>query len=287
MKIGVILPGNVPGVDGPTILDWCRIADESRFSSVAAADRLTYANLEPMQLLAFAAAATSRVRVVSCIAIAPLRPAPIFAKQVATVAALAPGRFTLGVGTGARATDYGEAGVDFERRSRILTEHLEYLGGLRGRDDEQQVGPALRELEVLIGGARPQSLERLIRFGDGYISGGIKPEVYGYEVHATREAWRAAGKPGEPRIVAGTFWASEAGYERCCEAVDSYMVQGGPPPPIRDEIRRGEEGVRAAVEEFGAVGFDEIIFFPHVADVAEIERLAQIVDGLVAEPVPA
>lgn len=286
MKVGVILPGNVPGVDGRTIQEWCRIADEGAFSSVAAADRLTYANLDPMQLLAFAAAATERVRVVSCIAIAPLRPAPIFAKQVATLSALAGGRFTLGIGTGARATDYEAAGVDFERKSPILTEQLEYLDRLRGLDDEQQVGPALGELEILIGGARPQSIERLLRWGDGYISGGIKPQFYGYEVAAVRGAWQESGKAGEPRIVAGTFWASESGYDRCVDAIDRYMEQGGPPPQIRDDIRRGEEGFRAAIEEFGEVGFDEIVFFPHVADVSEIERLAEIVEG-VAAPAPA
>lgn len=279
MKVGVVIPSGVPGIDATTLTEWCRRIDEGPFSSLAVPDRLVYPNLEPMQVLAFAAGATSRVRIVSSAVIPALRGRALFAKQAATLSVLAQGRLTLGVVAGARPNDYEAAEVDWSRRCPMLTEHLEYLQRLREPEDGQALGPPLGEVEILIGGARRYGLEWLVRFGNGYISGGIKPQFFGYEAQATRGAWQEAGKAGEPRIVAGTWLASEKRYDATVRNLEHYLAQGGPPEPIRDQVWRGEEGFRQALDEFGAHGMDEIIFFPHVSDVAEVEWLA----GLAAE----
>ena len=285
MKIGVVLPSGVPGIEASTLVEWCRRIDEGPFSTLAVPDRLTYSNLDPMQVMAFAAAATSRVRLATMIAIPPLRPGSLFAKQAATLSVLAEGRFTLGVGAGARPSDYEAVGADWNRRGRTITAQMEILERLRDPGD-QETGPRLRDTEILIGGARRYGLEWLVRFGAGYVSGGIQPQFFGYEVHATRETWKAAGKPGEPRIVAGTWAASEERYDEAKRNLDHYLAQGGPPEPIRDRIWRGDEGVRQALEEFGAHGMDEMIFFPHVDDIAELDWLAGIAAD-VAEPATA
>ena len=61
MKIGIGLPGNVPGTKGDFILEWSRRADAGPFSSLGTIDRLVYDNYEPLVLLAAEAAAAALV----------------------------------------------------------------------------------------------------------------------------------------------------------------------------------------------------------------------------------
>jgi len=285
-KVGITLPNGVVPVEGGLVLEWARRAEEASFSSLAMPDRLTYTNFEPLVTLAAATGATSRIRIVSQSVIAPLRPAPLFAKQVATLAALAQGRLTLGVCVGGRQTDYEAVGVPWKERDNILDAQLEFLKSLSEPADEQALGPRLDpNLEILIGGARTRGTARLVKYGDGYISGGTKPEIFRYEVMATKGAWEAAGKPGTPRIVAGTWFASTGAVRKQADAnLERYFVQGAPPDPIRHWPMTGRTEVTEGLLEFFELGADEVILFPPVAELSELEWLAELVAEL---PTPA
>lgn len=283
LQVGVVLPNGFPGVDGKTVIEWARRIDAGPFSSIAVADRLVYHNLDPMMTLAAAAAVTSRARLVTHALLAPLRSAAHFAKDVATLTVLAPGRVTLGVGVGARPQDYEAAGVEWAQRGRILDDHLEALGRLRAPGaSEQELGPRLSgDVEILMAGASPPALRRLVRFGHGYMSGGILPEFFGYEAQATVGAWKEAGRAGEPRLVGGVFFASsEQDPDRASAFLGSYMTVGGPPPPIRAPIYRGTGGVRALLADFEARGADEVLLSTAVPDLDELDWLAEVVAGV-------
>jgi probable F420-dependent oxidoreductase len=75
---------------------------------------------EPLTTLAALAAVTQRVRLISTIVIAPLRPAVLLAKQAATVHALSGGRFVMGVSTSWHTEEYAALGASFaDRGSRL------------------------------------------------------------------------------------------------------------------------------------------------------------------------
>jgi alkanesulfonate monooxygenase SsuD/methylene tetrahydromethanopterin reductase-like flavin-dependent oxidoreductase (luciferase family) len=79
---------------------------------------------EPIAVLAAAAGATRRVGLITNVLIAPLRPAPLLAKQVATLHGLARGRLELGVGAGWQREEYEASGLSFETRSAVLFEQM-------------------------------------------------------------------------------------------------------------------------------------------------------------------
>lgn len=286
MDIGVILPTGVPDVEGRTVLEWARRADAGPFRTIAAVDRLNYGNLDPMLALAAAAAVTDRARLMSYVVIPGLRGAAVFAKEAATLSVLAPGRVSLGLGIGARPSDYAVAGVDWSRRGRILDEHLEALVALRSRPDrEQGLGPDLGDVEIVIGGSSPPALARLAAHGDGYCHGGVMPQIFGFEVAAVQGAWQAARRAGRPRIVASTWFCSdEALRPRASAWMDAYFVQGAPPEPIRDVVHYGREQVLSTIETFAAAGADEVVLFPCLSDLSELDWLADTVAEVAARP---
>lgn len=281
VEIGVVLPAKLPGVSSETVLEWAKLADEGPFSSVAMPDRLSYPNWDPLLTLAAAAATTSRVRLLTAALLGPLRPAAWLAKQVGTLDVLSGGRLVLGVAVGARPLDYQLGGVRWDSRGKLLDEELELLSRLAAAPDpDQDLGPASRaDLPVLIGGASPPALRRLLRYGAGYISGGIRPEIVRHELAACRAAWDEAGRKGRMRAVACTWFASDERWDEAHAGMQAYYAKGGPPPGVCDELHRGADGVRRAIERYADLGVDEIVFATFTPWKEELEWLAGVISG--------
>src|SRR5258706_15770282 len=118
MNVGIQLPSEIPSANAPLLLEWARRADAGPFSTLGVTDRFAWSTYEPFATLAAASAVTSRIRLMTAIAIAPLRGAALLAKSAATLDALSGGRFVLGLGLGPRQDDYEIANVDWLSRGR-------------------------------------------------------------------------------------------------------------------------------------------------------------------------
>jgi probable F420-dependent oxidoreductase len=79
---------------------------------------------EALSTLAAFAGATQRIKLLSAIVIAPLRPAGLLAKTGATLHALSRGRFVMGVTASWQKDEYDALGVPFEHRGQILEENI-------------------------------------------------------------------------------------------------------------------------------------------------------------------
>jgi alkanesulfonate monooxygenase SsuD/methylene tetrahydromethanopterin reductase-like flavin-dependent oxidoreductase (luciferase family) len=286
MDIGIGLPATIPGTRGSLVLDWAKRADSGPFSSLGIIDRLVYPNYEPLITLAAAAAVTSRVRVMSTVLIAPLRGAGVLAKQAATIDALSGGRFTLGVGVGSREDDFQFAPASFQDRARAFEKQLELMKRVwSGQPVSEEVGPVgppparAGGPELLIGGYTPAAIRRAGRWADGFISGGIPdPEQVRQMFNLAEESWRAQGREGRPRLVASLYYALGPNADRGGDYIRDYYSYFGPgADDMARSIPSSLEAVDNLIRGFGDVGADEVVCWPTIADLDQVDRLADLV----------
>jgi probable F420-dependent oxidoreductase len=90
-------------------------------------ERGGHQSLDPLVALSYAAAVTSRLRLLTYLVVAPYRNPFLLAKAAATVDKLSGGRLILGVGTGYQKSEYHALGVDFDERNTLFDEALEAL----------------------------------------------------------------------------------------------------------------------------------------------------------------
>ena len=278
-RIGVVLPSALPGARTDTVLEWARRVEDGPFATIAVPDRVDYPNWDPLVTLGAVAAVTSRATLMTAAWLGALRAGAVGAKQVATLAQLAPGRLVLGAAVGGRPDDFAAAGADWTRRGALLDDQLELLERMTGPSDpEQDLGPVMpADVPVLIGGASPGAQRRLTRFGSGYMSGGVNPKIFEWELGACRQAWGQAGRQGPMRVVAVTWFCSPARRPQAERAQAAYYAKGGLPPQVSDDLHCSADAVRGAVERFAALGADEVVFGGYVDAVDELDWLADVI----------
>jgi alkanesulfonate monooxygenase SsuD/methylene tetrahydromethanopterin reductase-like flavin-dependent oxidoreductase (luciferase family) len=286
MDVGIGLPATIPGTRGSLILDWAKRADSAPFSSLGIIDRLVYPNYEPLITLAAAAAVTDRVRLMTTVLIAPLRGAGVLAKQAASIDALSGGRLTLGIGVGAREDDFNAAPATFHDRARGFEEQLEIMKRVwSGQPVSNEVGPIgppparLGGPELLIGGYSPPAIRRVGRWADGFISGGIPdPEQVSQMFDLAEESWRAEGREGRPRLVACLYYALGPNAARGGDYIRHYYsFFGAGADDMARSIPSSPETLDNLIRGFGDVGADEVVCWPTVAELEQVDRLAEVV----------
>ena len=148
--------------------------------------------LEQLSLMAFVAAKTRRLRLVTSVMILPYRNPVFTAKALATIDVLSRGRVTVGVGVGWLEEEFQALGAaDFKRRGAVSDEYIRIFKALwttspasfRGefyRFDEIQCLPHPVQKPhppIWIGGHSKAALRRVARLGDGWHPVGANPAV--------------------------------------------------------------------------------------------------------------
>ena len=279
MQVGVGLPSTIPGAQGQLIIEWACRADEGPFTSLGVLDRLVYDSYDPLITLATVAGVTHRVILATTIIIGPLLNNSLLAKTAASLDALSGGRLVLGLAVGARKEDYDAAGVDYRKRGKRLAEQL---SSLRSMWEENHIGPKTTRLsspDLLVGGSSDQSFARMVRYTDGYVHGGGPPRAFARAADKAFAAWSDSGRPGKPQLWAQGYFALgddvvlKAGYHYLR---DYYAFTG----PFAERIAAGlltsPQAVAQFIRGYQDAGCDELILFPTVPDIAQLERLAGI-----------
>ena len=189
------------GSDWTSLLDLARAAEDAGVDRIVVTDHVLMGNntdayvwgrfptapdapwLEPLTCLSAIAGVTSRVRLATGIIIAPLRPAPVLAKTVATLDLLSGGRVDLGVGVGWQREEYDASGLDFAARGQLLDDTIGACralwsqspasyrsGSISFADVYCSPRPVQERLPVWFSGTfNTRTRRRVLELGDGWI----------------------------------------------------------------------------------------------------------------------
>ncbi|WP_414508108.1 LLM class flavin-dependent oxidoreductase [Streptomyces sp. NEAU-L66] len=279
MSVGLGLPIGDPA----QLLSWARRAEATPFTTVALLDRLVFGNPEPLITLATLAGATSRIRLQTEVLLAPLHRTALLAKQAATLDLLSGSRFTLGIGIGGRDDDYLASGIDLRTRGRRLDTQMATLRRLWSGEplsaDVGPVGPAPARPggpEVLFGGFVPAALERVARWGDGFLGAALPPGHMDGLFRQVEDAWDRAGRTGRPRLVAQVNAAlgPQPTLDRARAELRAYYAPHSYTDHVVNGLLTSGDQIREAVAAFRAIGADEVMLYCWSPDPDQVERLA-------------
>lgn len=287
MRIGIGVPNTVPGTDGRLILEWARRAEQRGFAFVSTIGRVAYPSHDSLTALAGVAGATSRIGLVTNAVLGPTYPDAVLAKIATTVASLSGERLTLGLGVGARESDYLPCERDFAGRGRAFDRQLEFLDrAWRGEpvaegdvDSEYRpVGPPAR-IPILIGGHSARAVRRTVRWGAGWTGAGGGPRRAEPMVRTILDAWREAGRDGDPRLLGLAYFSTDDRFTAESDAYlrSYYAYAGEHAKTIADGAVRTPQRIRGIVDDFAGIGMTELTFTPTLAHLDEVDRLADLV----------
>ena len=286
MHIAIGLPSRVPAASGELMLEWATRAEQGPFSSLAVTDRVVSQSLEPLSVLALAAGATRRIRLMTSVVIGPTRETTLLARQAATIDVISGGRLTLGIGIGVRANDYSATGYDFHRRGKRAEEQLPMLrrlwSGAALSDDVSAIGPTSPRPngpEMLIGGYVPAIVERIAKWGDGYMApGGGEPKAMLKMWREIELTWQQAGRSGKPRWVGASYFA--LGHNATEHATRYIRANYGYNPDLAAKrlstLPASTAAVKDAIKRQADMGVDEFILRPCAEDLDQMDLLAEV-----------
>jgi alkanesulfonate monooxygenase SsuD/methylene tetrahydromethanopterin reductase-like flavin-dependent oxidoreductase (luciferase family) len=283
MRIGIGLPNPVVNTHGDTLVQWAQRAEGAGFSSLATIDRIVYPSYDSLISLAAAAAVTERIGLMTNALIAPLRNAVLLAKEAASVDRLSAGRLTLGLVVGGRRDDFIAVGERFETRGSRFEHQLEVMSRVwRGEHLSDTGQPAVplpgREVPILIGGSSDKAVERTVKYGIGYTAGGGGPDMMAPVAEKVRRAWSESDREGEPRLLALSYFALGPGAEEGAAKYlkNYYGFLGDWADRIAESAPTTPEEVKGIAKRFRDIGVDELIFDPTIAELDQIDRLADV-----------
>ena len=174
-----------------------------------------YPWFEPLIALAAIASATQHIRLATSVVIAPLRPAVLLAKQIATLDVVSRGRVSIGLGVGWQKEEYIASGIPWEGRYGRFIEQLEVCKLLWREAPAAYHGstvdfekihawprPVQKELPIFLGLApSDRNIERMAEYGDGWIPMEQDPAKLAPIIKRIRAAVAARGRDPKKFLV--------------------------------------------------------------------------------------
>jgi len=312
MRYGFYLPTRGPLATPESLEQLVQRAEALGFSSVVIADHIvqpvtieskypytvsgafsgTGDSLEQLALMAYIAAKTSKLRLITSVMIVPHRNPLVTAKSLATIDVLSGGRVTVGVGVGWLREEFAALHApDFDRRGAVTNEYLRIFKTVWTQAPASFTGEfyAFGEIWCLpqpvqkphppiwIGGESPAAIRRAARYGDGWHPIGANPlyplgprelRAKLLELHRLAEA---AGR--DPSSLAISYKDPQ------------FDVNSTTPEPQADGQRRPFSGppeqILADIETYAALGVGELIVDFRGGSVEErvagMQRFAELV----------
>ncbi|OBI84959.1 TIGR03619 family F420-dependent LLM class oxidoreductase [Mycobacterium asiaticum] len=266
------------------ITDIAKAAEASGFAAVHVTDHPApdakwldhggHHALDPFVALAFAAAATTDVKLLTNVYIAAYRNPFLGAKSIQSLAVLSGGRLILGTAAGYLKPEFRALGVDFDNRGALLDEALDVLGKvLTGEDIAYQGtsfaarGVRLRPLPqtlppVWVGGNSKPAIRRAVSRAQGW----APFNTFGYAT-----ASRTAEISTIEELDAAIGWAREYAAEIGRTAPLDICFSAG---NLLDDSKSSDER-HDTIDRLARAGVTWLTIAPPGADRAEVIERAQ------------
>ena len=273
MRFAISIPQHVPDgtFDPARLRDYLGRAEELGFHSAWTLEAVLKPapTLDPLELLAFAAASTERLRLGCAVLVSPLHNPIHLAKAISTLDQLSRGRIEVGVATGGMGRMFSAFEVDpaslvarFTEGLRLMqacwTEPRITFAGRFWQLDGAAVEPKPFQKPyppLWIGGSHPAAVRRAIHYGTGFFGAGISTTAqFAGQVQVLRAALAEAQR--DP----ATFQIAKR----------VYLL-------IDDDSARAQERVDAALQRFyGRSGLSNIaVYGPPSACIAGLREVAE------------
>lgn len=230
--------------------------------------------------LAYLAAVTERVRLLSHVYVLAYRHPLVAAKAWATLDALSGGRAILGVGAGHVEGEFDALGVPFAARGRLLDEAIDAVRSALASEVTTHTGPAWSyegvgarprpvqgPLPIWVGGSSVAAMRRAALRGDGWLPQGPPEGGMAAGIAFVRETRAAAGRDG-PFTVG---------------ALSGPLYLGDPPPELGRCVRGPAEKLAGYLRTYRDLGVDQV----QVGFVSRsAEELCDQLAGFAAEVAP-
>jgi probable F420-dependent oxidoreductase len=218
-------------VDPGNIATFARVAEESGADAIAFIDHPApprkwligggHETFDPFVALGFCAAVTTRIRLMTYLAVLPYRNPLLQAKSMTSVDVLSRGRATFVLGTGYLRSEFAALGVEFEERNELFDEAIEVMHGAWASDEFRYQGAHFRALGTVI---KPPPVQRP-----------HPPLWLGGNARVVRE-----------RVAQwGQGWAPLQGGPQLSQIARTRDISS------RDDLARLVRGIRARMEELG------------------------------------
>jgi probable F420-dependent oxidoreductase len=243
------------GLDGLWVLDRLLIPVAPRDPYPATADGVLSSQfervLDPIAVLAYAAARTKRIRLGTGVIVTPWYSPVLLARSLASVDVLSGGRLDVGLGVGWSSDENDATGAATDALGRRTDEFVDVL--LRAWNDDiveydgefvtvpaSTIGlkPVQRPRPPLLFAAySPGAMQRIARVGDGWLPAGLPLDVMTGMWAGIQQMAEGFGRdPSELRLVVrGNVWSTQRTTDH-----DRPMFVGDA-TQIADDVRRCEE----------------------------------------------
>jgi probable F420-dependent oxidoreductase len=250
-------------------------------------------SVDPFTGMAFALSRTKALKVGTGVVVLPGRHPVLVAKQLASLAGLAPKRVlpVFGLRPASRA-EWAAFPVPEGQRAAVFDESLELLRALLTQTapvtfegkffqvKDATVGPLPEKpLDLWLGGSAPAGLRRAGRFGDGWLGSFMTPGQAGDAVRAINRAAAEAG-----REVDQDHFGMNVGvaFGPLPQAYAESVARRNPGVKPGELAADGWAGAKRLIEEFAAVGVSKFVVRPVTPDFP----LSEFTDAFTRELLP-
>ncbi len=272
-----------------------RRAEELGFESLWTLDQVLGGsrNLEPVSLLSYVAAITSRVRLGTAVFVLPQHNPVQLAKELATLDVLSGGRVDAGFGIGNDVAPHNAAfGIPTGRRVRLLTESLAVMRALWSdrkatyegeffqlNDIRMEPKPVQRPgPPVWFGGRVEPALRRAVRLGDAWMGPGSSSiEDFREHFAMLKQALEAADRdPATFTISKRLYLAIDDNRERAEGRLREWFahVYGSADLANQVAVWGPESYIRERIEEVIDIGAEHMLLHPVFDFDEHLEALA-------------